>query len=228
MNLRERNLKKVLSRWKKQHENELNWIKSHKNTNFLKARICGYLAGDGNVAIRREKSSNKIHHEIRFFPDHSSLIKPYVIAFKKAYNKTPHVVKKNNYYEIRIDSKIVANDLLPLCSFGTENWTIPEFNERKCKIEWLRALFDSDSYVGKKQVRLKFVNKKGLESVKRLLNEFNIETSKIYRYKPKNRRWNINYILDIRKIKSLKKFSKIIGFNHKLKEEKLLNLIRKI
>jgi len=227
MNPRERNIKNILSRWKKQHESELHWIKSHKNTDFLKARLCGYLAGDGNVSIRKEKSSNKIHHEIRFFPDHSSLIKPYLIAFKKVYNKTPNVVKKNNHYVIRINSKIVTHDLLSICSFGLKSWTIPKFNNKKCKIEWLRAMFDSDSYVGKRYIRLKTVNKRGLGLVKKLLDEFSIETGKIYQYKPKNERWTINYILDIRKMKSLMRFSKIIGFNHKLKEEKLLNLIRK-
>lgn len=227
MNLREKNLKNILSRWKKQHANEIIWIKSHKNTNFLKARICGYLAGDGSVSIREERSSGKVHHEIRFFPDHISLIKPYITAFKKAYNKTPKIFKKNNHYEIRINSKIVVQDLLSLCSFGSKSWTIPKFINSKCKKEWLRSMFDSDSYVGKKYIRLKTVNKKGLESVKKLLNEFNIETGEIYDYKPKNKRWNVNYILDIRKLESLKKFSQIIGFNHKLKEKRLLNLIKK-
>jgi hypothetical protein len=211
----------------KQHENELIWIKSHKNTNFLKARICGYLAGDGNVSIRKENICNKIHHEIRFFPDHISLIKPYMIAFKRTYNKTPSIVKKKNHYIIRINSKVVAHDLLSICSFGLKNWTTPKFNDKKCKIEWLRSMFDSDSYVGNNYIRLKTVNKKGLESVKQLLNEFNIETHRIYFYKPKNKRWSVNYILDIRRIESLKKYAKIIGFNHKIKEEKLLNLIKK-
>jgi hypothetical protein len=217
MGIRERNLKNILSRWKKQHENELNWIKSHKDTDFLKARLCGYLAGDGSISIRKEKSTNKIHHEIRFYPDNNSLIKPYIIAFKKVYNKTPNVIKLHNHYVIRINSKIVAHDLLSLCSFGLKNWTMPKFNNKKCKAEWLRSMFDSDSYVGKGYIRLKTVNKKGLESVKNLLNELKVETSKIYNYKPKNKKWSINYILDIRNI----------GFNHKLKKEKLLNLISK-
>ena len=227
MNVAERNRINALSRWEKQHKTELNWIREHNNNNFLKARICGYLAGDGNISIRAEKISKKLHHEIRFFPDHKSLIRPYITAFKRTYNKVPKVRKKNRHYEIRINSKIIANDLLELCSFGLRNWAIPNFIDSKSKTEWLRAMYDSDSYVGNKYIRLKTINKKGLESVKNLLNEFDIETSKIYSYIPKNKKWNINYILDIRKIDSIKKFYKIIGFSHKLKSEKLLNLINK-
>jgi len=227
MNLSERNKINILCRWKKQHEKELNWIKSQKNTDFLKARICGYLAGDGNISIRKEKSSTKTHYEIRFFPDHASLIKPYMNAFEKTYNKTPSIFKENNHYVLRINSKIVVYDLLSLCSFGLKSWSIPTFDSKKCKIEWLRAMFDSDAYVGNKNVRLKTVNGLGIESVKKLLNEFDIKSSKIYQYKPKKRRWSINYILDIRRKESLKKFSELIGFNHKIKEGKLLNLIEK-
>lgn len=224
MNLRERNLKNVISRWKKQHEKELSWIKSHDNTDIFRARICGYLAGDGSVSIRKE-INGKAHNEIRFFPDHESLIRPYLDAFERAYNKTPKILKKKNFYEIRINSKIVVYDLLKLCTFGLTSWTIPNFDSLKCKIEWLRSMFDSDAYVGKNGVRLKTVNKRGLESVKELLHELNIETSIIYAYSSKNKKWSTNYILDIRKIVSLKKFLQIIGFNHKLKEERLLRLI---
>jgi intein/homing endonuclease len=88
-------------------------------------------------------------------------------------------------------------------------------------------MFDSDSYVGNKYVRLKTVNKEGLESVKKLLGEFGIETSRLYSYSPQNRKWNTSYILDIRKIESLNKFSQVIGFNHALKKERLLSLIKK-
>ena len=224
MNFRERNLKNVISRWKRQHEKELSWIKSHSNTDIFRARICGYLAGDGGVSIRKE-TTGKVHNEIRFFPDHESLIEPYLEAFEKAYNKVPKTLKKKNFYEIRINSKIIVYDLLKLCTFGLNSWTIPIFSNPKCKIEWLRSMFDSDAYVGKNGIRLKTVNKRGLESVKKLLHEFDIETSIIYAYSSKNKKWNTNYILDIRKIESVKKFSQLIGFNHKLKQERLLKLI---
>ncbi|MFH1473690.1 MAG: LAGLIDADG family homing endonuclease [Candidatus Aenigmatarchaeota archaeon] len=227
MSIIERNRRNVISRWKKQHEKELERIKSKKNVNFLKARICGFLVGDGSVYIRKEKQSGKVHHEIKFFPDHESLIKPFIYAFKEAYNKTPKVIKKNNYYVIRINSKIVILNLLSLCSFSSEGWTIPSFKEVECKKEWLRAMFDSDSYVGNEYVRLKTINKKGLEHVKKLLLEFKIKTSRIYVYKPRNEKWKTNYMLDIRDKKSLKIFLKDIGFNHKLKKEKLLSLIKK-
>lgn len=224
MNVRERNINNVISRWRKQHDKELKWIKSHKNVDIFKARLCGYLAGDGNISSRKERTSNKIHHEIRFFPDNISLIEPYLIAFRKAYNKTPKVTRKNNHYEIRINSKVVFKDLISFCSFGLKSWTVPNFSDNKCKSEWLRAMFDSDSYMGHKYIRLKTVNENGLKVVRNMLDDFGIDT-KFYSYKPKNDNWNTNYILDIRQIDSLKRFSYIIGFNHKLKKEKLINLI---
>lgn len=224
MDLKERNLKNVLSRWKKQHKKELSWIKFHDNTDTFKARICGYLAGDGSVSIRKE-ITGKVHNEIRFFPDHESLIGPYLEAFERTYNKIPRTIKKKNFYEIRINSKIIVYDLLKLCTFGLNSWSTPIFINQKCKIEWLRSMFDSDAYVGKNGIRLKTVNKKGLESVKKLLHEFGIETSIIYAYSSENKKWNTSYILDIRKIEPMKKFSQLIGFNHKLKQERLLKLI---
>ena len=43
---------------------------------ILKARLCGFLAGDGTVAIRREnKKSSSNHYEVNFYPDHKSLVK---------------------------------------------------------------------------------------------------------------------------------------------------------
>jgi hypothetical protein len=226
MNIKERNMRNISSRWKKKHDIELTWINSHKNTNYLKARICGYLAGDGNISIRKEKTSGKIHHEIKFFPDHVSLIAPYLRAFIESYNKIPKVTKKHNFYEVRINSKVIVNDLLALCSFGITKWTILKFDDAECKKEWLRAIFDSDAYVGSKSIRIKTVNKNGLESIKDLLYDLGIETSKIYIYIPKNKNWSANYILDVRKIESMKRFSRVIGFNHKLKEERLLKIIK--
>ena len=60
--------------------------KSIRNNINLKARICGYLAGDGSVIIRKDNGNN-LHHIIKFSPDHESLIKPFVQAFKILYKK---------------------------------------------------------------------------------------------------------------------------------------------
>jgi intein/homing endonuclease len=224
MDFRERNLNNALSRWKKQHDKEASWIMSQNDICNYKARICGYLAGDGSVSIRREKLSGKVHHEIKFFPDNISLIGPYLAAFSRAYNKVPKVVKKNNFYEIKINSVVIVHDLLSLCSFGIKSWTIPKFTDDSCKTEWLRAMFDSDAYVGINYIRLKTVNENGLNAVRELLKGLKIET-RLYIYKPKNYKWSVNYILDIRDFKSLERFSHVIGFNHKLKKAKLASII---
>ena len=73
MSIQERNKKVAISRWKKHHENEKKNIKDIKH---LKARILGYLAGDGNISVRNI-NGKELHHTIKFFPNHLSLIVPF-------------------------------------------------------------------------------------------------------------------------------------------------------
>jgi len=182
------------------------------------------LAGDGHVAIRREPISGKVHHSIRFYPDHASLIGPFQSAFIQVYNKPLRLIRHKNFYELRTDSKVIVNDLMSFSEFGISTWKVPGIKDNKSKKEWVRAFFDAEGYVCKSRIRLKTINKSGILAIKKLLNEFGMNT-KFYIYKPKNKNWSTNYILDIKPVDFIK-FSKIIGFNHSIKREKLEALLK--
>jgi len=221
MNLSERGKRNVRIRWNRIHQKEIDYIRKNLDKTFnFKSRLCGYLAGDGNILTANGKTCT--HYSIRFFPDHSSLIKPFKEAFIKTYNKNPKVKKLKNYYFITIDSKPIVYDLLSLVEFGTSNWSIPNkiLTNDKNKIEWLRAFFDAEAHIHEKYIRIQSVNGKGLKQVKELLNQFSIN-SKIYEYVPKNKKWNKVYILNILRKKDKINYLKLIGFNHTIKLKKL-------
>ena len=220
MDRKQNNKLVAISRWKKIQEKEKEFIRKNSiQNNYLKMRLLGYLAGDGYVSIRRDKTG--IHHEIRFFPDHKSLIKPFIEASQKVYNKTPIVKKLKNYYMLRIYSKVMVLDILKEGDLRSHIWELPKkFNNKKEKREWLRAFFDSEASVVKNKISMGSVNKKGMTQIKNLLEEFNID-SKIYRYIQKNEKWNDVFFLNILKKESRRNYLNEIGFNHSLKTEKL-------
>ena len=225
MSVSKRNHNIVLARWRTVYEKERFYIEhSRLSTAHLKARICGYLAGDGNVAVRRERDPSKVHHTIRFYPDHKSLIRPFNEAFFKVYNKKLKVTDYGSFFYLRGDSKAVVEDLLSFCSFGINGWRTPKPMDRKSKAEWLRAFFDSESYVCKNYIRVKTVNKSGMCDVRKLLLYFGI-VPRTYVYEPSQSKWQTNYILDV-KPKYFARFSKSIGFNHSMKAAKLQSLLK--
>lgn len=212
------NRKRVLSRWNKIQEKELEYISTNKHKYpELQARFFGYLAGDGNIWIGNQKTN--FHHTARFFPDHDSMIPPFIESSVKIYNKYPRIVKKKNYYELTIDSKIVIKDIVNDGDFGILNWNIPTvaLKNSKTKKEWLSAFFDCEAYVCKSHIKIQSVNQNGMEHIARILREFDIKT-KSYVYQPKNQKWNTNYILMIHKKIDRKRYFNEIGFYHTVKK----------
>ena len=223
--LRKRNKKVAESRWKKEEEKHLSHInKISKKIKYkiFKSRLLGFLAGDGSISITKEKNKKSIHHNISFYPDNKSMINQFIEAFNYLYRKQPTIKQYKNYYSVRISSKFACLDLLKTSKVGTYDWEVPFtfLESEKTKIEWLRAFFDCEASILKRQIQLQSVNMKGLFQVKRLLESFKIE-SKIYKYERKNNKWNTNYILCIMRKESRRNFLDKIGFNHTLKLEKL-------
>lgn len=221
-----RNKLNSISRWNKIQNKERKYIESHKDQYLhLKSRLFGFLAGDGNILIGNRRTN--FHHSVRFFPDHESLIAPYCEAFLKVYNKQPKIQKLKNHYLLNIDSKVVVQDIVKDIDFGLLKWNVPRkiLIKDNHKIEWLKAFFDCESYVGKKHIKVQSVNKLGMEQVKELLLEFDIKSHN-YQYSPKNPRWNTNYILIINKKSDRKKYLDCIGFNHSLKQKKLKDTLK--
>ena len=194
---------------------------------ILKSRLCGFLVGDGSVFIRKEKKTGKVHHELRFYPDNLVLAKIFLETFDKVYGRKCGLRSESNgkYFMIYINCKNAILDLLSLSKFKSTKWTLPKnMKSREAKVEWLRAYFDCDGYVGPHYIQAQSVNGGGLKKVQNLLSEFGI-SSKMYVYHRKEKSWNTNYLLNINRKEMKLRFLKEIGFNHPLKRKKLENIM---
>lgn len=144
MNLFARNKLVSISRWNKYHQKQTENFNDDKNLNYLKARILGYIAVDGNITAKNN------HYDLRFYPDHNSLINPFVEAIQKIYGLTTITKRLKNHYKVRIYSKAVIQDILRLGVFGTYKWRLPNMiTDLRSKKEWLRAYFDAEATVHK-------------------------------------------------------------------------------
>jgi len=225
MDLSELNRMKIKARWKKVHDTEMAYQKVHIPKNLhLKSRIHGYLCGDGCVSCRDERENGKMHYDLRFYPDHESMILPFVEAFRRVYGKTPSVKIRRNHFCVMITSITAVKDLLREGSFFSTEWSVPDWimTNKEYAREWLRAFFDSEAYAGKTDLRVQSVNKEGLAQVKKMLALFEVECRE-YEYKRKNKSWNTNYHLVISNARNRKNFLKRVGFNHLEKRKRLLS-----
>ena len=225
MNISERNRKVALSRWSRIHKKERITVDKNSKKYSLKARLCGFLAGDGSIMVRKD-NCEKIHYVIRFFPDHESLIKPFTESLFEVYNKIPIIKKNYKHQGLICYSKIAVEDLLSTTKFGILKWEVP-FNilkNKKSKIEWLRAFFDSEGYVSKNCIKIQTVNRNGMNQVEKLLLELGIKSKK-YLYHPKDKSCHNVYILTIGPKSERLKFLNTIGFNHKIKLYKLQEML---
>ena len=210
----------AVAHWKKVNGPINEHIKRHhKNYLMEKARVIGFIMGDGCVT-KLDRSPDRQHHDIRFYPDHISLVRIFLKDFKKLYLKEPRVKNLGKYFSVCVSSKPACDDLRSIGNFDSLGWSMPKFTSKEEEIEWLRAIFDCEAYVGKKDLRIQSVSKKGIESIKNLLEHFRIQP-RVYIYDRKNKNWNRNYILVIAKKKDIKRYQDLIGFNHNLKQKKL-------
>jgi|SRR3989344_2466370 len=228
MNISERNKKVALSRWKKVFENQNRIISNSKGNLTIKAGLCGFLAGDGSVQVRKEKTIT--HHQLDFFPDDKEMVDVYCSFIKKLYGKSPAVKIKGKMHIARISLKYIVLDLLKECNFGIHKWTLPErlfkLNKDKAIRYWLRGFFSAEGYVNPKYVKTQSVNIVGLRKVSKLLNYLGIVHG-FYLYKSDNPNHSQVGMIFINRIESRKIFLKKIGFWHSKKTrllEESLNL----
>lgn len=212
----EKGKKGALSRWSKVYNLENALIKPNKYNIHYKARICGYLAGDGKIFSKKGYN----HYAISFYPDDISIVESYVTAFTKFYKKIPAVKPLHNYFYVNCNSKAIFHDLTSTTTFGVKKWRAPYkiLYNKKAISEWLRGLFDSDGSVNvsKKTIRLQSINLTGLKDVKYFLSYLKIN-SFISKYNGNENR-GVAYELYIPKYSEVYKFYKIVGFYHKLKK----------
>ena len=213
----------VAARLKKYKEEEKIFLSKKKNKEYFSSisRLCGFLIGDGCLV--------KNSFEIAYYPDDIVLAEMFVSDFSRVYGKKPRIKNLGKYFRVRIRLKLAHKHLSSITSFNSLEWKIPKkiLASEANKIEFIRSFFDCEAYVGKKVIQVQSVNFRGLNSIKDLLKELDI-VSKIYRYKRKNKNWNINYILCIMKKEDRANYLNTIGFNHPLKQNKLINSLARV
>ena len=193
--------------------------KNHKTLKKEKARLVGFIMGDGCISVLGNIPTRQ-HHDICFYPDHESMVELFIEDFKKLYLKSPHIRNLGKYYAVRVSSKPACDDLRSFGDFSSLKWKAPIFSSKGESIEWLKAMFDCEAHISKKDIRIQSVSKNGIDSVKQLLHSFGID-SKAYTYNRKNPNWNTNHILVISRRENIKRYQNLIGFNHKNKHLKL-------
>tara|TARA_Y100000310_G_C20689779_1_gene821457 strand:+ start:525 stop:1217 length:693 start_codon:yes stop_codon:yes gene_type:complete len=212
------------ARWNKAHHPVREHISlSHSGLKLEKARLLGFLMGDGCVTSKKSNTVSR-HHDIRFYPDDLLLAKIFVRDFESLYLKTPIIKKMKNYFIVHASSKPAWEDLMAITNFGSLEWSFPDnvLISKAEKAEWLKAMFDCEGSVGKNRIQLQSVSGKGIESISLLLAEFGIKSS-VCIYKRPNPKWNDNYVLSVCKA-NLLNFLNEVGFNHPAKQEKLKHL----
>lgn len=219
-------LAKKIMRKQKYKLIEDNLLLKLRNENFYNqiARLCGFLSGDGHIKIRIDKK-HWHHYEIKFYPDSLDVANLFVKTFKELYEKTPSITYVKNYYRVRVTSEVACRHLLNISTYDTHTWQVPRFvaKSESFKVEFLRAIFDCEASVGKKNIQFQSVNQKGIKQVQELLESLGIN-SKIYIYKRSNPLWSTNYILVVSRKENIKRYMSLVGFNHPLKNKKGFNL----
>ncbi|MBT3985185.1 hypothetical protein HOD38_00075 [archaeon] len=224
MDISERNKKVALARWENCFIKQRERIKKDPSSLIKKAIICGFLAGDGNIQIRRDSSN----YEIRFFPDDAYMLQVYCELMEELYDKCPSVFIEKGSFNARLTSKVIVEDIISYSNFGLEKWDLPEelFLIPNAKEYWISAFFSGEAYVGKNHIKVQTINKSGMEKLSNLLFDCGIN-HKFYQYCPKRSNHSIVYIICILKKKDRKLFYDKIGFFHRektIKLQKSLNL----
>jgi len=144
-----------------------------------KARVIGYLQGDGHVT--REYA--------RYYTAEKEMAELYTKDLKDAYDVMPHwrftksgKTGRRDIIEVGTSKSRVVNDLNTVASFGRE-WLPPTFETKSEKISYLQALFDADgtaSFSPKhktRKIHLFSKNLKALQKVHEVLSDLSIQSS---------------------------------------------------
>ncbi len=215
--------KAAILRWKKKLDKDLVSIPNDKKSLLKKVALCGFLAGDGSVQMRKDKKGgNYFRYQLDFFPDDEEMLKVYLLFIKEVYNLFPKVTIRDNMYDVRLSQKFIVQDITKLCKFGLYKWNFPKelFKIEGAKENWLRAFFSAEAYVGKKVIKIQSVNIKSIRQVLKMLSDLEIKGN-YYEYIPKNKNHSKVGMIFINDKNSRFNYYYKIGFWH-LKKNKIL------
>lgn len=192
-----------------------------------KARIIARLMADGS--INKSRHNYRIRYEVKDEESLKNFEKDIYLVYGLKMTRGLNPSGKTNEWIpfVNLYSKKVYEDLLRYGNYRSYNWSLPnqiKKSSNKIKTEFLRAFYDDEGSVicnnktNSIEIRLYSINKKGLLQLKSLLEKFGIYSRLAKGYGLKR---NVFAIVVNRK-KEVKKFSKLIGFNLKRKQEKLI------
>ncbi|MBW2976991.1 LAGLIDADG family homing endonuclease [Candidatus Woesearchaeota archaeon] len=183
-----------------------------------KARIIAHLIGDG--AHYKTKHDYVLKYEVR---DEESL-KQFnddiiqVYGLKPSWEWNTSGITGEPIKFVRLRAKLAFEDLAKYATYFSKDWELKPLltkAPKEIKREFLKALFDDEGSVRSRyEIYLYSINKNGLNQIKNMLNEFEIDS----RIKPGfGQRKNVYALI----INDLKSFHAKIGFNLKRKQERL-------
>ncbi len=179
----------------------------------------GFIIGaceDGVLYYSRKKNAYILEIE----QDNKEWLETIQKAFLVAYNKYCKIdKKKSGYFRLSCYSKKVYKDLIE----ERKDFSRILKKSKYYKIGFLQGVFDAEGSVHNNRlcVRIYSKNKKLILTIQRLLEQLTITTGKIH----VDKRTNV-LMLPIYGKQNLKKFHKLINFNHVPKEYRLKNLLQ--
>jgi len=220
MGLCERNSLVARRRWTRIHDLEHARIRTDEQAMCMKAALCGFIAGDGNVVHRVEETYER--WKITFFPDDQYMLRTFEHFISSIYNKKLSIIEEINFYSVQLTSKSTAIDLLELGCFSTNDWLIPEFvlDTKYYLIAWIRAFYSAEAYVSNAVIRVQTINKQGMKQLSQALKSLDI-IHRTYTYTPKKKNHSQVYIIIISNYAMRIKYEKLIGFWHQKKTQAL-------
>ncbi|MDE1869825.1 MAG: hypothetical protein KGH71_02445 [Candidatus Micrarchaeota archaeon] len=197
------------------------------------ARIHAHICADGytytSVARRNEadiknnfrKSIFRKYYHVRYSNTQILLKRLFQKDVKEAYKRKAFLVANN---EVEVQGKWIFDRLRGMGALDSHSWRIDSQifeGYKKLQLEWLKAFFDDEGTVdtSRKRVRIKSVNKNGLEQIGIMLSQVGIKS--VITGPNSDKTW----YLTVNK-GDLIKFSKFIGFRHVKRKIKLKALVR--
>ncbi|MBN2097837.1 MAG: glutamine--fructose-6-phosphate transaminase (isomerizing) [Candidatus Omnitrophica bacterium] len=186
-------------------------------------QILGYFIGDGHIAERM----------IRFKESNEEICRIYQSLFKEAFNINSSLKKRKGHYEFVISSRFLANWFrknFPTLALPMSKKDLPDFvgslpNDAIAKL--IRGIFDAEGSVGLQagQVSIGMTSKDIIQKMQLFLLRFGV-LSTYNKSISKIKKWNNCYRLSINDRESIENFYKLIGFSSRLKQAKVLSLIK--
>lgn len=199
------------------------------------ASLFGYVLGDGHV------KKNKV--QFCYVNKSKDLVEHITSCVKQTFDIEPAINFSEKYQLYFVYSPTVVARILIMLGAPVSRKTIQKImlpdwvtkGSQEVKRAFIRALFDDEGWVGitqgsfaigfgqNKRRDLIESHKKYLEQIRHIIQEIGIQPSEIFQKSEKENFIQLGFKIVGRE--NIKNFLDEVGFNHKLKQEKLLRII---